>query len=112
MDCQDWEPVKVGTKTKKSAPSIVARPAGTKALHAIEDEDLPKLPTRSLSAASRAEIVRLRTTSEPKKTQAELNTACAFPPNTIQKIEAGHLCPTPKQLEVLNRVLKTSLKYA
>lgn len=112
MEHQDWEPIKVGTKTKKLAPSFAARPAGSKALHAMEDDDLPKLPTKSLSATSRAEIIKLRTTMEPKKTQAELNTACAFPANTIRDIEAGRLCPTPKQLEVLNRVLKTALKYA
>ena len=111
MDGQDWEPITVGVRAKKSAHKP-AHAAGTKALHAVEDDDLPKLPTKSLSAASRTEIVRLRTTMEPKLSQAELNTRCAFPVNTIQKIEAGHLCPTPKQLDVLNRVLKTTLKYA
>jgi ribosome-binding protein aMBF1 (putative translation factor) len=112
MEHQDWEPIKVGSLTKKKAVAKPAHSAGTKALHAVEEDDHPKLPTKSLSAESRAEIIKLRTSMEPKKTQAELNTACSFPANTIRDIEAGRLCPTPKQLEVLNRVLHTTLKYA
>ena len=112
MEHQDWEPIKVGSSMTKKPVAKPARPAGTKALHAVEDDDHSVLPTKSLSPASRAEIVRLRTSMEPKKTQAELNTACSFPANTIRDIEAGRLCPTPKQLEVLNRVLRTTLKYA
>jgi ribosome-binding protein aMBF1 (putative translation factor) len=111
MDCQDWETIKIRSISKKTAPSRPAHAAGTKALRAVEDDDAPPKAPRSLSAASRAEIVRLRTAMEPKKTQAELNTACSFPPHTIRDIEAGRLTPTPTQLNVLNRVLKTNLKY-
>ena len=81
-------------------------------MRAADDRDAPPKPPRSLSAASRAEIVRIRTTGIPKRTQAELNTACSFPPNTIRDIEAGIITPTPVQLNVLNRVLRTTLKYA
>ena len=114
MDCQDWETVKVvrrggarngGTATQKK-PLITAGAALTRQL---ENEDIPK-PTRSLSSESRAEIVRLRTAAG--QTQVQLNTACAFPVNTIKDIECGRLCPTRAQLNVLNRVLRASLKYA
>ena len=112
MDCQDWEPVKVGSKTRPALTHRPAHTAGAKALRALEDDgDAPPKAPRSLTAASRAEIVRIRTSMEPKKTQAELNTACAFPPHTIRDIEAGRLTPTPTQLNVLNRVLRTNLKY-
>ena len=111
MDCQDWETVKVGSKTRKTPEARPAHIAGTKAMRAADDGDAPPKPPRSLSAASRAEIVRIRTTGDLKRTQAELNTACSFPPNTIREIEAGRLTPTPTQLNVLNRVLRTTLKY-
>lgn len=111
MDCQDWEPVKVGSKSLRTPVKSPAHTAGTKALRAAEDDDAPPKAARSLSAVSRAEIVRIRTTQEPKKTQNELNTACAFPPHTIRDIEAGRLTPTPTQLNILNRVLRTNLKY-
>ena len=83
MDCQDWEPVKIRTTSKKTAPSRPAHAAGTKALRAVEDNDALPKAARALSAVSRAEIVRLRTTQEPKKTQTELNTACSFPPQCL-----------------------------
>ncbi len=110
MDCQDWETVTVG-KARKAPARAPAHSAGAKALRALEDDDAPVKTARSLSAASRAEIVRIRTSSEPPRTQAQLNTACSFPPNTIRDIEAGRITPTPTQLNVLNRVLRTTLKY-
>ena len=109
MDCQDWDTVKIGTHARRPVVSRPAKPAGTKALIALEDET--PVPTKSLSAESRATIVRLRTDREPPMTQAGLNTACSFPANTIRDIESGRLCPTPTQLNVLNRVLRTALKY-
>jgi hypothetical protein len=111
MDCQDWEPIKVGSKTRRAPVARPAHVAGTKAMAAADDGDAPPKAPRSLSTASRAEIIRIRTTSDPKKTQAQLNTACSFPSNTIRDIEAGRLTPTPTQLNVLNRVLRTNLKY-
>lgn len=111
MDCQDWNTVKIRSIAKKPAPSRPAHPTGTKTLRAVEDDDAPRKAPRSLSAASRAEIIRIRTTQEPKRTQTELNTACSFPPHTIRDIESGRLTPTPTQLNVLNRVLRTVLKY-
>jgi len=109
MDCQDWDSVKIGVHARRTVAPRPAKPAGTKALSALEDET--PVPTKSLGAVSRAEIVRLRTTREPPMTQAVLNTACSFPANTIRDIESGRLCPTPTQLNVLNRVLRTALKY-
>lgn len=110
MDCQDWETVKIKSIAKKTAPKP-ARTAAASTLSHVEAEELP-LPTKALSAASRAEMIRLRTSHTPAMTQTDLNRACSFPPHTIRDIEAGRLCPTPKQLDVLNRVLRAALKYA
>ncbi len=110
MDCQDWDSVKIGTHARRPVAPRPARPAGTKALHALEEET--PAPTKSLSAESRATIIRLRTTREPPWTQNDLNIACSFPSHTIRDIESGKLCPTPTQLNVLNRVLRATLKYA
>jgi ribosome-binding protein aMBF1 (putative translation factor) len=46
------------------------------------------------------------------KSQVQLNQDCRFPVNTMREIESGRLCPTPSQVNMLNRVLKASLKYA
>jgi ribosome-binding protein aMBF1 (putative translation factor) len=82
--------------------------AGAAVLRRLDTEDLP-LPTKSLSGASRHAIVAARVARE--WTQAQLNTQCSFPSNTMRDIESGKLCPTPTQLGVLNRVLKLALKY-
>lgn len=110
MDCQDWDTVKIKSIAKKP----VARPsrvAGSSTLSHVEADEIP-VPTKSLGAESRTAIIRLRTAHTPPMTQTDLNRACSFAPHTIRDIEAGKLCPTPKQLDVLNRVLRTNLKYA
>ena len=109
MDCQNWEAVTV--RRRSTAASHPAAAAGTRALRAVESEEYT-LPSKALSAESRAEIIRLRTSRIPKLTQVELNTLCSFPPHTIRDIESGRVCPSPTQLNVLNRVLRTALKYA
>ena len=44
-------------------------------------------------------------TSERYKNYAELNTACAFPPNTISRIMNGKTIPTSTQVTKINSVL-------
>lgn len=115
MDCQDWTPVTLHGRRSggaQAAGGAGGRPpmqtAGAAALRRLDAEDLP-LPTKSLSGASRHAIITARVARE--WTQAQLNTQCSFPSNTIRDIESGKLCPTPTQLGVLNRVLKLALKY-
>ena len=109
MDCQDWSTVTVGSSTRRTPAKRPTLTAGASVVRKLEADDIPK-PTKSLATESRQAIVSWRVAN--KKTQAELNTACAFPANTIRDIEAGRLCPTPTQLNALNRVLRTTLHYA
>lgn len=106
MDGQDWTPVVVKRRVAH-APRPASTP-GSAAVRRLEDDDLPK-PTRSLGAESRQLIIKKRV--EYGWNQSQLNTQCAFPLNTIRDIEAGKLCPTPTQLNILNKVLKVVLKY-
>ena len=117
MSHQDWTPLQI-----RSAGAVRAAHAATTAAvsaarsaaaaAAAEREDAPLKPShRTLSAESRAELVRIRA-SERKLSQVQLNTLCSFPPNTIRDFENGRLSPTPTQLNVLNRVLHTAFKYA
>lgn len=106
MDGQDWETVVVG---KRRTTELKRRPVmGVTAHHADETEELP-LPKKALLSDSRHIIVAKRAENGWK--QDQLNARCAFPVHTIRDIESGRLCPTPTQLNVLNRVLKTNLKY-
>lgn len=113
MDGQDWNPVIVrrGGGAHRHAPSSGSsgRSATSSLIRRLEEDDLPK-PTKHLSPESRTEMIRARTAKG--WTQTQLNTACAFPLNTIRDIENGKLCPNPTQLNVLSRILGVSMKYA
>lgn len=117
---QDWEPVTVrrSTHTKNVAAGknvttgkIVARTGDQAAKQAewkLEGQEIGR--PKQLSAESRNEIVQKRVALG--KTQVQLNQDYRLPVNTLREIESGRLCPTPAQLNMLNRVLKASLKYA
>jgi len=117
MSHQDWSPMTIRSagavrEARAATVASVSAARSAAAAAAAEREDGPPKPThRTLSAESRAELVRLRTT-ERKLTQVQLNTLCSFPPNTIRDFESGKIAPTPTQLNVLNRILHAALKYA
>ena len=126
MDDQDWTVVTVKRTPSKSgggsAPHrdlLMSKASGSKnprtfnapgsaTMRIIEETEIGKLKT--LSPESRNEIVQKRVALG--QNQVQLNQTCRFPVNTIREIESGRLCPNQQQLGTLNRVLKSSLKYA
>lgn len=103
---QDWEPVVI-KKRGKTAHVQAKQTSDSAQIRKLSDNDIVKV--KQLSKESRQELVARRTLL--KMTQVQLNQACLFPINTINKIEAGSLSPTVSQLNALNRYLKTGLKY-
>jgi DNA-binding XRE family transcriptional regulator len=71
--------------------------------------DAADTPTRSktLSTAAVRTIQEYR--REHSMTQDQLNTTCGFPANTIKKLELRTVAPDMRQLQTLNRILKTGL---
>jgi ribosome-binding protein aMBF1 (putative translation factor) len=119
MDDQDWTPVVVkrSSRTSGSAPthnsSRIITPRvhnSDEANHARKLEAMEIGKPKSLSPESRNEIVQKRIALG--KNQVQLNQDCRFPVNTIRDIENGRMCPSIQQLNILNRVLKSSLKFA
>jgi hypothetical protein len=119
---QDWAPltisrsgaVKPSTKPLGAPPGPTAKPkvsAEARQKAKIADADGPT-KQKVLAPESRQAIINFRVGPDVpvKRTQAELNTLCRFPPNTIRDIEAGKLTPSIGQLNVLNQVLKTGLR--
>jgi len=115
---QDWEPVTVrrsGAGHRQSyaatgATKIVVRAgdqSGTQEKRKVEETEIGR--PKQLSSESRTEIIQKRVALG--KSQVQLNQDCRFPVNTMREIESGRLCPTQPQLNMLNRVLKASLKY-
>lgn len=118
MDNQDWTPVVIKRSAKKSVPgafgnkAIVAKVPDNLSQEAayqrkLESETMQK--PRQISAEARQEITQKRVALG--KNQIQFNQDCRFPVNTIREIEAGRLCPNPQQLSMLNRILRSSIKY-
>jgi ribosome-binding protein aMBF1 (putative translation factor) len=123
MDHQDWTPVIVTRPVTRSGirapaasggrgPKIIAERDGAArnaSAHAakLEAADAPVKP-KMLSTESRKLLTATRVALG--KTQVQLNQQCAFPPNTIRELEAGHVHPTGAQLNKLNRELRIGLK--
>lgn len=108
MNGQDWETVVVrGKKHKAPTDNKPVHPA-IAAIRRIEQADGP-IKVKRISNESKQLIINTRVAAGQNQTQ--LNTACAFPQYTIRDIECGKSQPTPGHLNVLNRVLKLSLKF-
>jgi ribosome-binding protein aMBF1 (putative translation factor) len=106
MDGQDWEPVRVRSSANRNNPSSKI----IKAPHPLRVETMEIGKMKELAPESRNEIVQKRVAM--KLTQVQLNQQCQFPIHTIRDIEAGKTCPNTSQLNTLNRILKSGLKYA
>lgn len=115
-DFQDWNSVIIkGGKSKtvgsiglKGPSKVTTRvaPEVTR-MRKVENEETVK--QKSLTPESRQEIIQRRVIN--KWNQTDLNNQCCFPINTIREIEAGRITPSIQQLNTLNRVLKTGLKF-
>ena len=110
MDGQDWETVVVRGKTKKTASETDKKPVhpAVAAIRRIEAAEGP-VKVKRISNESKQLIINTRVAAG--QTQTQLNTVCAFPQYTIRDIESGKFQPSPGHLNVLNRVLKLSLKF-
>lgn len=122
MDDQDWEIVTVkrrgaanaansvkATGTATATGSRVRVSSTAASMRKLESADTPS-KRKELSPESKQLIVAAR--SSNSWSQVDLNKNCGFPANTIREIEAGRICPSPGQLQILSRVLKISVKYA
>ena len=106
MDGQDWQTVTVRRSAKKATSSAPPVSAHTALMRKLDSDEPVKI--KSLSSASRQSIIQARVALGWN--QVQLNTSCSFPSNSIRDIESGKAIPSPKQLNILNRVLKLSLK--
>ena len=108
---QDWQTVTVRGRRKPAANGGSAQNQQSAAQvqqHRADREDLP-VSSRFLSSETRQQIIAKRV--EQKWSQGDLDKQCNFPQHTMREIESGRAVPTPTQLNVLNRVLKTALKF-
>ena len=105
MDNQDWTSVVVNKKRTTTIVPKSTNPDVVK-LRKLENDDIHVKP-KMFSSEARKKIIEYRI--EHKLNQSQLDALCSFPKNTIQQIEALKRAPNTKELNTLNRVLKTGL---
>lgn len=74
-----------------------------------ESDEIGQVKMKTLAPETRQEIVQRRVANSWN--QQQLNQQCGFPANLIRDIESGRVIPSPTQLNILNRILRASLKY-
>jgi len=104
MDHQDWTEVSV--KKRSHRPKHVVTTPEVAKLKKLENDDIHVKP-KMFSQESRNAIVQARIANN--LSQSDLDAHCSFPKNTIQQLEANKRAPTSKELQTLNRILKTGL---
>ena len=109
MSDQDWTPVIL--KRSKPKTSIVSKNTNHEGLRLrkVEDSETFVKP-KMFSHESLKTIVAYRV--EHKMSQSDLDMMCGFPRNTVQQLESKKLSPSTKQLQVLNKILKTGLSLS
>jgi len=105
MDSQDWTPVVVNKKRTNTIVPKVHNPEVAR-LKKLENDEIFVKP-KMFSQESRNTIIQYRITN--KLGQSDLDSRCNFPKNTIQQIEANKRAPSARELQTLNRMLKTGL---
>ena len=109
MDNQDWTPVVV--KKQKPKTQIVAKNSNPEYtfLKKLENDEI-HVKAKMFSHESKQAIIHYRLSN--KLSQSEMDSRCSFPRNTIQQLEANKRAPTTKELQMLNKLLKTGLTLA
>ena len=108
MDCQDWTEVLVKKKIVFT-PKISTHPKQSQSSLTLNkfDSNDEIIKAKNLSNESRQHIVQFRAVN--KLMQKDLDARCSFPKNTIQLLESNKKAPSLKELQTLNRIMKTGL---
>ena len=110
MDHQNWEPVIVRSAT--AVTNAAKKNLGPKlsdaaqAARKLENTEISKL--KMLTSKSRSEMAQARVAKG--LTQKQLDQRGQFPAHSCNSWEAGKVCPSGPQLNVLHRILGIKLE--
>lgn len=107
---QDWNNVVIhgkggGSSGKRTTPKQTYSQTAV-AMRRVEETDGP-VKQKTLTPESVRVLQDYRRTAA--KTQREMDQLCNFAAGTINELEACKRGPTPRELQTLNRLLKTGL---
>lgn len=109
MNQQDWTPVVIRGKATSSGFVTGVKDRTSAEVHAlrkVEATEIAKPP--KLKNSSRSEMAQARVALG--LTQKQLDMRCSFAANSCNTWESGRICPTPQQIQILNRILKIKLE--
>lgn len=110
MDHQDWTTVTLrSSKAVAAEAKKVAGPKVSEAVHAarkLDNSDVGKL--KMLTGKSRSEMAQARVAKG--MTQKQLDQRGQFPANSCNSWEAGKICPSGPQINILHRILGIKLE--
>jgi ribosome-binding protein aMBF1 (putative translation factor) len=106
MDHQNWDPVIIRSKTAVTAAKKHSGPNVSEAARKLEAADVGKL--KMLTGKSRSEMAQARVAKG--FTQKQLDQRGQFPANSCNSWEAGKVCPTGPQINILHRLLGIKLE--
>ena len=110
MDGQDWEAVRIRNQAAvRTMNQAGAAPHASNEVAKQAKIAAAETPGRIKTLTPEA----VRTIQDYRRvnelTQKQLDQKCSFPPHTLQTLEARKTGPTPRQLQILNQLLKTGL---
>jgi len=109
MDHQDWATVTLRSSTavlaakKSSGPKVSDIVHATRKLEATEQGKLKILTPKSRSEMAQARVAK-------GMTQKQLDQRGQFPANSCNSWEAGKICPSGPQINILHRILGIKLE--
>jgi ribosome-binding protein aMBF1 (putative translation factor) len=110
MDHQNWDPVVIrSTAAITAAAKKISGPKVSEAVHAVrklDAADVGKL--KMLTGKSRSEMAQARVAKG--MTQKQLDQRGQFPANSCNSWEAGKICPSGPQINILHRLLGIKLE--
>lgn len=110
MEHQNWEPVivrsaaAVSLASKKNSGPTLSEAA--QSARKLENSDVGKL--KMLTGKSRSEMAQARVAKG--MTQKQLDQRGQFPANSCNSWEAGKVCPSGPQINILHRLLGIKLE--
>lgn len=117
MADQDWETITIFSKDNKRNGYPLEKPSGAKVLRPKQNStaaELRKLENaetgkpKMLTPQSRSALAAARVAKG--MTQKQLDQQGCFPLNSTNQWEAGRICPTSQQIQVLHRILQVKLE--
>ena len=112
MDHQDWKPVTIRSASAVTAAKKTVQQSGPKVsegvhtVRKLEATEIGKL--KILTGKSRSEMAQARVAKG--MTQKQLDQRGQFPANSCNSWEAGKVCPSGPQINILHRLLGIKLE--